>query len=224
MKERFFRILYAFKDTFLYVLMMEAISSWLYFVNLEVDYYNQYYILIQSLVHCMLILFFVYITKNRRFRFLLDFFSVKWSLVAAVLGIVFVFVQIPLSNFYNVITGDSLQLTYEFNGYGAFFKLSVLSVAFFVPLYEELFFRSYIQDYLQEKITANRAMFLSAVLFALIHLPFNNLFLSYSNEGFYLTYIAFFGGLISAFLYKNTKSVLISIIFHVFWNITAVIV
>lgn len=204
--------------------MMEAISSWLYFVNLEIDYYNQYYILIQSLVHCMLILFFVYITKNRRFRFLLDFFSVKRSLLAAVLGVVFVFVQIPLSNFYNVITGDSLQLIYDFKGYESLFKFSVLSVVFFVPLYEELFFRSYIQDYLQEKLTANKAMFLSAVLFALIHLPFNNLFLSYSNEGFYLTYIAFFGGLISAFLYKNTKSVLISIIFHVFWNITAIIV
>ncbi|WP_435263482.1 CPBP family intramembrane glutamic endopeptidase [Tenacibaculum sp. nBUS_03] len=100
----------------------------------------------------------------------------------------------------------------------------MISAVLMIPIGEELFFREYIQNNLQKKISAVVSILLASLLFASIHSPYMNLILESSKQDWHLFYLTIFGGIISGILYLKSKSIGPSIIFHMFWNIMVYIV
>ena len=85
--------------------------------------------------------------------------------------------------------------------------IALLSIAVFVPVMEELMFRGFVLDLASEAYGRWAAIFISAILFALIH-PL-----------YILTVLnAFWAGLIYGYLRICTNSLWPSILLHSFWN------
>ncbi|WP_421751198.1 CPBP family intramembrane glutamic endopeptidase [Croceimicrobium sp.] len=141
--------------------------------------------------------------------------------VAFILGVGFIFMQMPLNGILNIVLGidraifTSFQWSYNFH-------LNHLGFFLFTPIAEELFFRQIIQKGLQQRYSGWIAILMSSALFALMHLqlifPFLGLDLHWHHA-----YITFFGGLISAYLYQKSNSIGPSIVFHVAWNFSGLI-
>ncbi len=86
----------------------------------------------------------------------------------------------------------------------------ILSVFIIAPVVEEFVFRALIMTALRKGISTTVSIFISALLFALIH----------SMAGGILIVVhAFLGGLIFALSYVKTKSLFPAIIAHIFGNI-----
>jgi membrane protease YdiL (CAAX protease family) len=85
--------------------------------------------------------------------------------------------------------------------------IALFSIAIFVPLMEELMFRGFVLDLASEAYGKWAAIFISAVLFALIH-PL-----------YILTVLnAFWAGLIYGYLRISTNSLWPPILLHSLWN------
>ncbi len=83
---------------------------------------------------------------------------------------------------------------------------TLLYVAVFVPIIEELLFRGFVLDLASEAYSPWAAIFISSVIFGLIHVnPYGIL-------------NAFFGGLIYGYVRMRTNSLFPSIFLHSMWN------
>jgi len=106
---------------------------------------------------------------------------------------------------YDTITRFSLDGFFS-DGYVSLIS-TILCIAIFVPIMEELMFRGFVLDLATEAYGKWASIFISAILFALIH-PL-----------YILTVLnAFWAGLIYGYLRIRTNSLWPSIILHSFWN------
>jgi CAAX protease family protein len=143
----------------------------------------------------------------------------KFYLFAVIMGIGFVFFQSIL----NIIYYQEFSI-YLFNfdfTFERFVSLNVLASIFVVPFSEELFFRNCIQSRLAKNYKPFKTILAVSLLFAFIHIPFVSLFFESLDFNLHQAYIALFGGILSGILYYKSKSVIPSIIFHIFWNFTS---
>lgn len=138
--------------------------------------------------------------------------------IAIILGVGFVFFQSIL----NIVYYQEISFNYDFT-FDHLNSLSVIASIIFVPITEELFFRNYLLRRLLEKNKPIKAIIISSLLFAFIHIPFVSLFFEFMDFSFHHAYIALFGGLIAGISFYKSKSIVPSIIFHVFWNLTSYI-
>ncbi|WP_157503313.1 CPBP family intramembrane glutamic endopeptidase [Mangrovimonas xylaniphaga] len=212
--------------TLLYLIGIELIGSWFLIAEtIGFESYYEYYLLIQGTLQLVGVLIFIYFTRKRTFENLIKKTNRKWYLFALVLGISFVFMQTPLKWIYNLLFGTEYNIAYRFDGLPKFKNINMVSAILFIPMGEELFFREYIQNNLQKKMTnAVVSILLTSLLFASIHSPYMNLILESSKQDWHLFYLTIFGGIISGILYLKSKSIGPSIVFHMFWNIMVFIV
>lgn len=84
--------------------------------------------------------------------------------------------------------------------------ISLIAIAVFTPIIEELLFRGYVLDVLSEAYGKWFSIIVSAILFALIHVDPLRVF------------NAFFGGVIYGYVRVQTNSLWPSIILHSLWN------
>tara|TARA_B100001765_G_C19423651_1_gene302269 strand:- start:113 stop:628 length:516 start_codon:yes stop_codon:yes gene_type:complete len=83
---------------------------------------------------------------------------------------------------------------------------TLLYVAVFVPIIEELLFRGFVLDLASEAYSPWAAIFISSIIFGLVHVnPYGIL-------------NAFFGGLIYGYVRIRTNSLFPSIFLHSMWN------
>ena len=146
----------------------------------------------------------------------------KYYFIALISGIGFVFFQSILNIFYHQEISSEI-FDYNFT-LEQLTSLSVISSIIFVPITEELFFRNYLLRRLIEKYKPLKAIILSSLLFAFIHVALVSLFFEFMDFSFHHAYIAMFGGLIAGMLFYKSKSIIPSIIFHIFWNLTSYVV
>lgn len=204
---------------------MELIAVWFLIPErFEIEHHLDYYLLIQGFLQLAIVLVFMWLINRRGQKKLTLRSNIKWYLLAAIIGCLFIVFQTPLKWFYNLICGTEYLIEYNIDGLSVLKNINILSIIFFTPVAEELFFRGYIQRGLHSKMKPWIAILMATLLFACIHAPYMNLFLSELNKDWHTFYITFFGGLISGILYYKSKSMGPSIIFHVCWNLMAVIV
>ena len=98
----------------------------------------------------------------------------------------------------------ALVSRYEFSFFKLYYYVSVLIVA---PIFEEIFFRYYIFGGMLRKYSFLTALFLSSILFALIHIESPRNIIP-----------AFVFGIISAIVYFRTQRIIFSILLHFFTN------
>lgn len=224
MKNKLISILKALFATLLFVIGIELIGLWCFIAEaIEFKNYIEYYALIQGTLQLIAVFLFIYFKKNRTFKKLIDKIHYRWYLIAVILGISFSFIQTPLNWIYNLFFENEYHIAYRFDGLPKFKNLNFIAAVLFIPIAEELFFRSYIQNNLQKKFNAINAILLTALLFALIHSPYTNLLLDYKKD-WHRFYTAFFGGTLSGILYFKSKSIGPSIVFHMFWNLMSIII
>lgn len=89
--------------------------------------------------------------------------------------------------------------------------LGIVSITLFGPILEELLFRGGVTKVLLERYSPRKAIFLSAFLFGLFHLNPAQVFAT------------FFGGLLLAWVYYRTRSLIPCILIHIVNNSLSVI-
>jgi membrane protease YdiL (CAAX protease family) len=214
----FFKALLA---TVLYIIGIGLTSTW-YLIAEAVGYNNtdDYYLPIQGVLQCLVVVIFSYFIHHKTFNHLVQQIDKRWYLLAIISGISFVYIQTPINWIYNTLFHEHYNIQYEFDGWYKMKKVMFYIVAIVVPIGEELYFRGFVQNYLQKKYNAYLTIILSALFFSSIHAPYFNLVSELYKQNWHLFYITFFGGLISAYLFHKSKSIIPSILFHIFWNIT----
>lgn len=218
-------ILKAILVTLLYIIGIELIGSWSLIKKINgLEILDRYYFLIQGTLQLIAVSIFIFFIKERTFKNLIKETQRQWYLLALILGISFVFIQTPLNWIYNFMFGTEYYIAYRFDGLPKFRDINIVSVILMIPIAEELFFREYVQNNLQKKTSVIFAVLLASLLFASVHLPYMNLIFDSFRQDWHLFYITFFGGIISGILYFRSKSIGVSIIFHMSWNIFSYIV
>lgn len=210
--------------TLLFIITMILSLCWFVISEeLGLGYYGNYQILGYGILHLLFVILFLWFINRKTSKSFWKHTNLKWYFIATALGILFLFLQSPLNWFYDLL----FDTEYLNNKYSFAFKrltnINILTTILFGPIAEELFFRNYIQENLQEKLKPWIAIFVTAILFALIHAPIENLFgIEYYND-WHHSYITFFGGCISGIIYYKSKAIGPSILFHISWNIMATI-
>ncbi|MGH1385706.1 MAG: lysostaphin resistance A-like protein [Kordia sp.] len=209
----------AFLFTLLYIIFTELIWLWYFLLlgknNIPIILKN--YDFINSLI--CLTLFIVFFSRpNRKDVLSLKKTTLNFILLGVLLGIGFVFFQMPLNILYYFDTTSNIH-TYEFT-LERLYSLNSLSYIILMPIVEELFFRNYLQRALTEKYKPYLAIFFASLLFSCIHLQLGKSLYDISFLNLHDAYITFFGGFISGVLLYKSKSIVPSILFHIFWNLT----
>ncbi len=205
--------------TFLFILFLELIGMWILLIPDEIK--NISLIKASHFINSFItLILLVLIFKSLKQPDLLKFKKPEPSyyFIATILGVGFVFFQSIL----NIIYYQEISFNYDFT-LDRLSSVSVIASIIFVPITEELFFRNYLLRRLLEKPKPIKAIIISSLLFAFIHVPFVSLFFEFMDFSFHHAYIALFGGLIAGILFYKSKSIIPSIIFHVFWNLTSYI-
>ncbi|MBC2845723.1 CPBP family intramembrane glutamic endopeptidase [Winogradskyella flava] len=205
--------------TFLFILFLELIGIWILLIPDEME--SASLIKASHFINSIITLFFlvlIFISLKQSDLLKYNKPEPKYYFIALVSGIGFVFFQSIL----NIIYYQELLFNYNFT-LERLTSLSIIASIIFVPLTEELFFRNYLLRRLLEKYKPIKAIFISSLLFAFIHIPFVSLFFEFMDFSFHHAFIALFGGLIAGILFYKSKSIIPPIIFHVFWNLTSYI-
>ena len=208
--------------TILYYLLIELIGFWILLFPDEME--NLVFIKSLHFINSIVtLIFLLLIFKSFKQNDLIKFKKTNsnYYFIAFILGIGFVFFQSILNIFYNLELSSEL-FDYDFN-LDKLTSLNVIASILIVPITEELFFRNYILRGLLENYKPLLAIILSSLLFAFIHIHIESLFFEFINFSIHQAYIAVFGGLISGILFYKSKSIIPSIIFHIFWNLTSYI-
>jgi uncharacterized protein len=92
------------------------------------------------------------------------------------------------------------------------FLLSFVTACIISPIYEEILYRGFLYRWIRTKYGVATGMLISSLIFMLIHIPTYN-----TLPGNFLT------GLVLAWTYEKTKSVVPAIIIHAMFNTIAVI-
>ena len=203
--------------TLLYYISLELIGLWILLIPEEMEYLEL--IEISDLITTIVtLIFLILVFKSLKQSDLLKFNKAdpKYYIIALISGIGFVFFQSIL----NIIYYQDLLFNYDFT-LKRLTSLSVLASIMVVPITEELFFRNFLLRGLTGFYKPFKAIIFSSLLFAFIHIPFIALFYDFIDFSFHHAYITIFGGLISGILFYKSKSIIPSIIFHVFWNLTS---
>lgn len=215
----FFTALWA---TILYSIAIELLGLWTiipYSMNSTGDPFLNNYQFIQGFLQLLGIMIFVFWEQKAGYKNLFPKIDFKWYLAACLIGIAFVFIQMPLNFSYNFLFGTDFQIQYKYLPNPELLSFKYASYILFIPISEELFFRSYIQKSLEKNVSVRQSIIWSSLLFALIHAIVPIFELETSPYGWHQTFIALFGGSISAVMYYKSKSMGPSILFHVFWNL-----
>jgi membrane protease YdiL (CAAX protease family) len=217
-----YNLLIAFIATLLYLVINEVIGVWGGIADsVGFENYYKYYLLIQGAFQTLAVLIFIFFIRKRTFKNLIKKTDKKWYFIALTLGISFVYLQSPLKWIYNFTFDTDYFISYDLDGLATILNVNFISTIILIPIGEELFFREFIQNNLQKKTNIIIAILFASLLFALIHAPYMNLLFEGFQHTWHLTYLTFFGGLLSGLMYYKSESIGPSIIFHIFWNLTA---
>lgn len=209
--------------TVLYVLFIELIGAWLFIADyFEANFLIDYYYFINGSIMASSLIVFTFFANNRTLK-LPQSTSINWYLFSIVFGLLYVFTQTPLNWIYNFLSGENYHIIYNFDGFGNFTNINVISTIVLIPIAEELFFREFLQKNLQKRSQAIVAIGLISVLFASIHLPYLNLVFGYPTFSLHHAYIVLFGGLVLGWVYYKSKSIGPSLVLHMLWNLMVVI-
>lgn len=110
-------------------------------------------------------------------------------------------------------------------GLGVFDLLLMLLVSLFTAFSEELVFRGYIMNRLEEVMENELlANFISAILFSLIHIPIAVFVLQYNlNSLFSYLFLMLVLGVANGFIFSRTRTIVAPTISHALWNFSVIL-
>lgn len=133
---------------------------------------------------------------------------IVWTIVLIVVSVVLVIIMSEFGVGTDNSKTDSLQAQLTLLN----FFIGFISAAVISPIYEEIFYRGFLYRFFSSRFGIGAGMLLSASIFTLVHIPtFNTL------------PVNFVSGLIFAWIYEKTGSVLPCILMHGLFNGIAII-
>ncbi len=133
---------------------------------------------------------------------------IVWSVIHIIIGILYV---VTLEVFAG---GSANEKTESLESQTiTMFLLAFTSAAIISPLYEELFYRGLIYTWLRQRTSILPSMLISSAIFTVVHIPTYN-----------TLPINFVAGLITAWVYEKTGTILSSILVHASFNGLAVVI
>lgn len=134
---------------------------------------------------------------------------VGWTIILIVTSVVLVIVMDILFN-----VGTENAKTKSIQSQLSLFSVGIafLSAAVISPLYEEILYRGFLYRFLRSKFGVRIALFISSTVFMLVHIPTYN-----------TLPVNFISGLIFAWTYEKSGSILPAILIHGFFNGIAVL-
>lgn len=219
-------ILKAIIATILYILVLELAGFW---IDLE-EYFNSskltihYYFLIQGAIQFIIVVCFIQFFTKTSLTKLPQKTTLSWYLLALLLGGTYLFIQFPLLHLIGIFFDLNINFVFDFDRIEIITNINFISTIILVPISEELFFRQYLQRILTDKHKPIFAILFTSILFALCHAPYMNLILESVKSTWNQSYITFFGGLITGYLFYKSKSIGPPILMHISWNFMVSIV
>ncbi|WP_103068134.1 CPBP family intramembrane glutamic endopeptidase [Aquimarina sediminis] len=209
--------------TLLFIVFLELAAAWIFIFDVEQEniFTTELYHLINAIIELILVFSVLKITFGNITTSLET--NIKYYFLAIIAGISYPFLQTPLNGFYNIIFDTSYKISYDY-GMEGLLTWNSIAFIFIIPIAEELFFRGYLLRKLLIDYKPIIAIIFSTILFALIHLPYQVIFLNGIQFNGHHAYIAFFGGLISGIVYYRSKSIGPSIVFHCMWNLMVILI
>lgn len=207
----------AFIATFLFYIIVELTDLWvLVDIIFDISFLLEKSKFISALIELFLILIFINQVQGITSA-LAQKTEVKFYFFGLLLGITFPFFQNILNiPYYWSFDTFFAEINWNFKNIT---NLNVIASFLIIPFCEELFFRQYIQNKLQQKFSPNTSILASSILFSLAHLPIIFLIFYDGIPSFHQSYITFFGGLLLGILYNKSKSIWPPIILHSAWNL-----
>ncbi|MEM6686116.1 MAG: type II CAAX endopeptidase family protein [Bacteroidota bacterium] len=217
------RFVITFIYTVVYCICLKLLAYWFFLIPIESSHFPliEVYDTLNSLI-MLIILGMVFTIAKRKDVLTFKKTESNYYLLGILLGIGFVFFQ-PILNIIYYLEFTTNFIDYEFT-IERLKSLNILAYVIFIPIAEELFFRNFIQRELSKTYKPYLAILLASLLFAFMHITFENIFLGYYFFNMHQAYITLFGGFISGVLLYKSQSVVPSILFHVFWNLTVHVV
>jgi len=172
-------------------------------------------IIILNLLSFGLVIFIGFKKTKQKFNEVFKFNKVSpahWlAIVIFMFG--FIIVSSEIDNIINYVIPmpDFLQNLFETIMVKQMFIVSIILVGIIPAFAEEMFFRGLLLNGFQKNYSDKKAILISSLLFGIIHL----------NPWQFVT--AFIIGLVMAWIYINTKSILLCIYMHLFNNMMGVI-
>lgn len=148
-----------------------------------------------------------WITAGEERKELLSFHKIKFT--SALMIVLFTYLMMPLTTVINAVSMlfvDNAVAGISTDIVGMPFWVMFLMMAVYAPVVEELVFRGVVYRGYQKSGTTMQAILLSAVLFGLIHMNFNQ------------APYAFMLGIVLALLVEAAGSIWASILFHIVFN------
>ncbi|WP_438426219.1 lysostaphin resistance A-like protein [Aquimarina macrocephali] len=210
--------------TLFFVIFFELTASWILLFDIEKEniFTTRLYNLINGIIELAFVLLLLKIVLRNQNVIPLKT-NIRYYLASIIAGVSYPYIQTPLNKLYNLIFDTSYRITYDY-GMEGLLTWNSIAVILLIPMAEELFFRGYILKQFLTKYKPIIAIGISTLLFALIHLPYQAVFLNSIEFNGHLAYIAFFGGLISGTIYYKSKSIGPSLVFHITWNLMVILI
>jgi len=137
----------------------------------------------------------------------------KWIVVWTVINIALSLIILILMDLFYIEMENSKTDSLESNITWFTFSVGFISAAIISPIYEEIFYRGFLYKWFRLKWGIGKGMLLSSFIFTIVHIPtFNTL------------PVNFIGGVIYAWTYERSGSIIPGIIIHGTFNGIAVIV
>ncbi|MFA9558482.1 lysostaphin resistance A-like protein [Evansella sp. AB-rgal1] len=136
----------------------------------------------------------------------------KWIVVWSIILIIGSVIILVLMEFFNISWENEKTESLQRNITWYTFVIGFVSAAIISPIYEEIFYRGFLYKWFRGKYGIAAGMFISSFIFMVVHIPTYN-----------TLPINFISGLVFAWTYEKTGSVLPAIIIHGIYNGIAVV-
>jgi membrane protease YdiL (CAAX protease family) len=217
----------SFVITLSFMIFSIIIGTLVYLVIERINVLSGYSYFLTSSIQFLAVL--LYLKKVDKSVFTNPFKSEKkYYLLAAILGVLFVFIQQVLLRILYHLFNVNKSFQYDFDP-SMLLESKSVALIMILPVVEEFLFRGYIQSGLQKRYNYLVAIIIASFLFSLIHFPISIFYFEYSDraysavELFSQMYHTFFGGLFLGYLYYKSKSVGPPIVMHIVWNLIVTI-
>lgn len=208
--------------TALCIVLINLCSVWLCLEQQhDIYWFSGHFYFITGFFQIVIFLGFLSIVKGSSF-ITINQTKLVYYLIAIAIGLPFVFIQTPLNELYNYIFEDQHKIAYGLY-LDQLLTFNQFALVTFIPIAEEFFSRKFIQGSVLKNTPAVLTIFLSALLFAVLHLDLASTMLFNTPLDIHHAYITFWGGLMAAILYYKSGSVGPAIMMHVCWNLGVVI-
>ncbi|AOY14224.1 CAAX protease [Bacillus sp. ABP14] len=201
-------VLYLFM--FVFVIVPVTVESLFYKYILEVIGNSLYAGVLMGFIMAVIFTTVVYLFCIKRYK--LSWKDILWTVGAVIFLIVASIAVLVIMEKMGISFENSKTETVQNDKSIYSFCIAVIGAAIISPIYEEILYRGVFYTFFRNRYGMRGGMFISSIIFTVVHIPTYN-----------TLPVNFLSGVVFAWLYEKTNSILSAMIAHALFNFIAVI-